>query len=152
SEAEREAIAADVIGGLAISHLIEFADHLEPYAPRGLPQIERQLAASTAQGVGDIWTWFVDPQYIQSQVTPRWFGINLFTLALCVNRVKLDALEDDWKAKAKTETSGDVLDDEELDALWRERLPWVTVEGIVQLRSWDALFDPSGLLDGRLAM
>lgn len=144
AEADHGKISADVVGGLAISHLLDFAGYLQPYRSRGVPRITAQIDDSER---ADIWKWFVDNDQIQ---TPRWFGINLFTLGLCVNTNKLAELEESWKNASRLDNP--MLPETDLDYFWRERLPWQVQDGTTQLRSWRHLFDPLGLFDGRIAV
>lgn len=145
-ERDNGGIKADVIGGLAISHLIGLLDRMQAYAPRGLTEIVEESASSMRP---DVWEWFVDSERLDEGERPRWFGVNLFTLGLCVNTTKRDELEAEWKEQEKMESSHT---DAEVDAMWLAELPWKVERGITQLKSWDKVFDPEGPFKGHVAI
>lgn len=97
---ERARPAADVIWGLAISHLWTLRDDydgtLRPYAPADL---DRVLHRVEAQGsAGTLWQNFLEPELWDQRAyeVPVAVGIDAFAAVFCVNVERMQALHPGW--------------------------------------------------------
>lgn len=96
---EGAATRADVLWGLAISHLWYFRDNtdlLRPYQPEHFARVRD--AAMSARRRGTLWTSFVEPEVWdeRSFSTPTAVGIDAFATVFCVDPEKVAARLPMW--------------------------------------------------------